>query len=87
MTNKKQTISLGLTTTIQPPETDYSLILYLYNGYHERNIHYLCSRDIYFYTTYNMSGYYVTYDTIGQTHPGISTAANMDEYSPPKKGI
>ena len=33
-----------------------------------------------------MSVYYVTYETLGHTHPVISTAEEMGEYSLPKKG-
>ena len=32
-----------------------------------------------------MSVYDVTYKTLGHTHPVISTAADMGEYSPPNK--
>ena len=31
--------------------------------------------------------YDVTYETLGHTHPGISTAAEMGEYSMPTKGV
>ena len=31
--------------------------------------------------------YDVTYETISHTHPGISTVADMVEYSPHNKGI
>ena len=34
-----------------------------------------------------MSVYDVTYETLGHTHPEISTAEDMGEYSPPNKGI
>ena len=34
-----------------------------------------------------MSVYDVTNKTIGHTHPVIYTAADMGEYSPPKKGM
>ena len=34
-----------------------------------------------------MSVYDVTYETLGHTHPGISTEAEMGEYSPTKKGL
>ena len=34
-----------------------------------------------------MSVYFVTYETLGHTHPRISTAAEMVEYSPSKKGM
>ena len=34
-----------------------------------------------------MSVYDVTYETIGHTHPVISTAAEMGEYITPKKGM
>ena len=44
------------------------------------------SRDIYFSTTYHLSVYDVTYETLSNTHPEISTSAYMGEYSPPKKG-
>ena len=34
-----------------------------------------------------MSVYDVTYKTLGNTHPGISTASEVGEYSLPKKGM
>ena len=34
-----------------------------------------------------MSVYDVTYKTLGNTHPGISTPEDMGKYSPPKKGV
>ena len=34
---------------------------------------------------YHMSVYDVTYQTLGHTHPGISTASDMSEYNPHKK--
>ena len=34
-----------------------------------------------------MSVYDVTYKTLSHTHPGISTSAYMEEYSPPNKGM
>ena len=34
-----------------------------------------------------MPVYDITYKTLGHTHPGISTAAKMGEYTPPKKGM
>ena len=34
-----------------------------------------------------MSVYDVTYETLGHTHSGIYTEADMGEYSPPKKGM
>ena len=34
-----------------------------------------------------MSVYDVTYKNLGHTHPGISTAEDMGEYIPPKKGM
>ena len=43
-------------------------------------MHYLYSRDIYFSTTYNLSVYDITYDTLYHTHPEIVTAAEKGEY-------
>ena len=34
-----------------------------------------------------MSVYDVTSNTLGQTYPGIYTEAEIDEYSPSKKGV
>ena len=34
-----------------------------------------------------MSVYDVTYKTLGNTHPGISTPEDMGKNSPPKKGV
>ena len=34
-----------------------------------------------------MPFYEVTYKTLGHTHPGISTASEMVEYIPSKKGV
>ena len=34
-----------------------------------------------------MSGYKITYKNLDHTHPGISTAAEMGEYSPFKEGM
>ena len=37
----------------------------------------MCSRNTHFSKTYHMLVYDVTYETLGHTHPGISTAAEM----------
>ena len=34
-----------------------------------------------------MAVYYVAYETLGNTHPGIYTTADMVEYSPSKKVV
>ena len=76
--NIEEKITLVLPTNFYHPQTDYSLILYLGNGNYDQNMHYPCSRYIYFSTTYNMSVYDVTYKTIVHTQPVISTASDMD---------
>ena len=50
-------------------------------------MHYPHSLDICFSKRYHMSVYDVTYETLGHTHPGISTAVDMGEYIPSKKGM
>ena len=78
---------MGLTTTLYLPQTDCLLILYWGDGNHDQNMHYMCSCNIYFSTTYHMSVYDVTLKTLGHTHPIISTAEEMGEYSPPDNGM
>ena len=48
-------------------------------------MHYLFSCDIYFSTTWHIPVYEGTYKTLGHKHPVIYTAADMGEYSSPKK--
>ena len=50
-------------------------------------MHYPCSSNIYFYTTYHMSVYDVTHETLSHTHPVIYTPSDKGEYSTPKKGM
>ena len=76
---------MGLPSTIQPPQTDYSLVLHVVNGNHDQNMHYLCSHDIYFSKMQYMSVYDVIDKTLGHTHPVIYIASDMGEYVPPKK--
>ena len=66
---------MGLPTTLYPPQTYYSLILYWGNGNHDQSLHYICSCDVYFSTMYHMSVYDVIYKTLGQKHPWIYNAA------------
>ena len=39
-------LSLVLPTDVYPPQTKYSLILYLSNDKYDQKMHYLCSLDI-----------------------------------------
>ena len=78
---------MGLPTTIYPPQTDYSLILYWGHGNYDQNMYYPCISDIHFSTTYHMSIYDVIHKTLCHTHAGISTAEDMGEYSPRDKGM
>ena len=50
-------------------------------------MHYWCSRNIHFSTTYHPSVYDVTYETLGHTQPGIVTAADKVKCIPHKKGM
>ena len=57
-----------------------------YDNY-DRNVHYLRNREIYFFTTYYMSVYYITYNTLYHTQYDIVTAEDKYEYKPPNKGM
>ena len=50
-------------------------------------MHYLCSCDIYFSTTYQLSVYYITYETLYHTHPGPVTEAEKEKCSPTKNDM
>ena len=47
-------------------------------------MHYLFSRYIHFSTTYHLSVYDITYETLGHTHPVIFTVTDNAEYIPTK---
>ena len=47
----------------------------------------MCSSDIYFSTTYQISVYEIIYKTIGHTHSRIFTMEEKGEYTPTKEGI
>ena len=49
-------------------------------------MHYPCSCDIYYSTTYHFSVYEVTYETLGHTHPEMFFSEN-GEYIPAKKDM
>ena len=42
-------------------------------------MHYLCSHNIYFSTTYYLSVYDITYKTLDDTHPGIFAVEDKAE--------
>ena len=48
-------------------------------------MHYTCSRNTYFSTTYYMPVYYVIYKTLSHKHPGIYTSAEIIDQIPPNK--
>ena len=50
-------------------------------------MNYMCSRDIYFSTTYHLSVYDMTYKALGRTCTGIFILSDKDEYNPPNKDM
>ena len=50
-------------------------------------MYYLFSSDIYFYTTYHLSTYYITYKTLDCIYPVIVTESQKVKYRQTKKDM
>ena len=61
------------------------MIWYWSNGNYDQSMNYMWISDIYFYTTYNLSVYDISYKTLDHTYPGIVNAAEKGEYTPTNK--
>ena len=83
----EETAYLCWPNTLQPSQTDYSLILYCSDDVYDKKMHYPWIFDIYVSITYHIEVYYMKYWTLGHTHHGIIITIEKFEYDSPKKGL